>query len=141
MSNRPFRTSRHALTTMLVLLSCMAMASAQQNQANPDIEVLHVRGPIYVISAGGSNITASIGIDGVLLVDTGPAELSEKVVAAIVDIQKSLQPAVIPSAGGAESVRTRSFCRRRVHLYVQAGQLHSEHERTSGSQRGQYPDG
>ena len=103
MSKRPFRTWRHALTTMLVLLSCMAMASAQQNQTNPDVDVLHVRGPIYVISAGGSNITASIGIDGVLLVDTGPAELSEKVVAAIVDIQRSLQPAVIPSAGGAET--------------------------------------
>jgi glyoxylase-like metal-dependent hydrolase (beta-lactamase superfamily II) len=43
-----------------------------------------------MIAAGGGNITASIGPDGVLLVDTGKAEMADKVKAAIQEIQKQL---------------------------------------------------
>ena len=93
---------RKFVIAAMLFLSCSVLVSAQ-NAANTDVDILHVRGPIYLISAGGVNLTASIGVDGVLLVDTGPAEMSEKVVQAIVDIQKSLQNDAPLTRGGAET--------------------------------------
>ena len=62
-------------------------AHAAAWQGSPEIEVLYVRGSIYMIAAGGGNITASIGPDGVLLVDTGTEAMSEQVMSAIREIQ------------------------------------------------------
>jgi glyoxylase-like metal-dependent hydrolase (beta-lactamase superfamily II) len=73
----------------MLAAACVTQAQAQQT-SNNDVQVLHVRGPIYMIAAGGGNITASIGPDGVLLVDTGKAEMADKVKAAIQEIQKQL---------------------------------------------------
>ena len=42
-----------------------------------------VRGHIYLLGGAGGNITASIGPDGVLLVDSGLAQNADKVLAAI----------------------------------------------------------
>ncbi|MBI4263432.1 MAG: MBL fold metallo-hydrolase [Acidobacteria bacterium] len=47
------------------------------------IETLQVRPNVYMLVAGGSNITVQIGGDGVFIVDAGPAALSDHVVAAI----------------------------------------------------------
>jgi glyoxylase-like metal-dependent hydrolase (beta-lactamase superfamily II) len=47
------------------------------------VEVLPVQGNVYVIAGAGGNIAVQVGDDGVLLVDTGSAPLSEKVMAAI----------------------------------------------------------
>jgi glyoxylase-like metal-dependent hydrolase (beta-lactamase superfamily II) len=64
-------------------------AVAQQNPED-DFQVLHIRGPIYMIAGAGSNITASVGLDGVFLVDTGSAAMSDKVIAAIRQIQNEV---------------------------------------------------
>ena len=37
-----------------------------------EIEVLPIRGNIYALLGAGANIIASVGADGVLLVDAGP---------------------------------------------------------------------
>ena len=42
--------------------------------AQVEIDVVHVNGPIYMLVGAGGNVTASIGPDGVLLVDSGSAE-------------------------------------------------------------------
>jgi glyoxylase-like metal-dependent hydrolase (beta-lactamase superfamily II) len=57
-----------------------------------------------MIAAGGGNITASIGPDGVLLVDTGKAEMADRVKATIQELQKqiSIYQASIP-IGGADT--------------------------------------
>ena len=47
------------------------------------IEVLPVRGNIYMLSVEGRNITLSVGPEGVLLVDAGLAAWAPKIVAAI----------------------------------------------------------
>ena len=68
---------RFKVTVLLAAIVFLAQfASAQQNSGNDNVEVLHLKGPVYMIAAGGSNITASIGPDGVLLVDTGPEKLN-----------------------------------------------------------------
>ena len=44
-----------------------------QTPDNAEVHVLHIRGPVYMIVGAGGNITASVGPDGVLMVDTGLA--------------------------------------------------------------------
>ena len=48
-----------------------------------DLHVLPVQGNIYMIAGAGGDITVQIGKDGVLVVDTGLANMSDKVLAAI----------------------------------------------------------
>jgi cyclase len=67
---------------------------AQQPPARPadqQIEILPVHGSIYMIAGAGGNITASIGKDGVLLVDTGLASTSDKVLDAVRQLQRQMQ--------------------------------------------------
>ena len=93
-----------AAASVGVVAGLAESAYAAQSPASEAAEVLHVRGPIYLIVAGGSNITASIGPDGVLLVDTGPGTLAEEVLTAILEIQRRLSDAsASPPIGGAET--------------------------------------
>ena len=62
-------------------------ASTRVAAAIPDLEdtiqVTHVQGKVYMLSGAGANITAQIGDEGVLLIDTGATGLSDKVMAAL----------------------------------------------------------
>jgi glyoxylase-like metal-dependent hydrolase (beta-lactamase superfamily II) len=51
--------------------------------ANSPVKVLPVRGNVYVLMGAGANITVSVGLDGVLMVDSGSGEMNEQVLAAI----------------------------------------------------------
>jgi len=51
--------------------------------AQSDLDVLPVQGNVYMIAGAGGNITVQIGDTGVLVVDTGLAQDSDKVIAAI----------------------------------------------------------
>ena len=67
-----------------------------------EIEVLHVQGPVHLIATGGSNITVQTGTQGPLLVDSGNAEASEAVVAALAGLSHLPPRAIIntsPLAG------------------------------------------
>src|SRR5262245_16019234 len=67
-------------------------ASASQGRAAaPEIEILPVRGSVYMIAGAGGNILASVGKDGVLLVDTGSANMGEKVLDAVRQLQRMAQ--------------------------------------------------
>src|SRR5580658_9825244 len=67
------------------LLLCAASAWAQQPQNfdNVEVHVLPVQGNVYMLVGAGGNITMQVGKEGVLLVDTMYAGLSDKVLAAI----------------------------------------------------------
>src|SRR5436305_1509025 len=56
---------------------------AQDNLANVQVHVLPVQGNVYMLVGAGGNITVQAGKDGVLIVDTQYAPLSDKVLAAI----------------------------------------------------------
>jgi cyclase len=68
-------------------IACVAVslwshpAAAQQSQG--DIQTFHVQGNVHMLVGGGANIAVQVGDDGVLVVDTGIAAMSEKVIAAI----------------------------------------------------------
>jgi cyclase len=59
------------------------LAQPDQNAASGDIQTLHVQGNVYLLTGAGGNITVQIGNEGVLLVDTGSAGSSAKVIAAV----------------------------------------------------------
>jgi cyclase len=52
-------------------------------QKSGDLDVLHVQGNVYVIAGAGGNIAVQIGDLGVVVVDTGLAQNTDKVLAAI----------------------------------------------------------
>ena len=97
----------------VILLLFVTVASAQQNQSlnNTEIHVLPVQGNVYMLVGAGGNITLQVGSDGVLLVDTQYAPLSEKILAAIRTVSKGPIRYVINTTydadhtGGNEPIR------------------------------------
>jgi glyoxylase-like metal-dependent hydrolase (beta-lactamase superfamily II) len=69
---------------LFVLLSLVWLAAAQPDS---EIHILHVRGNIYMLVGGGANITVSAGRDGILMVDTGGAGMTAKVLTAVHRLQ------------------------------------------------------
>src|ERR1035438_9451748 len=55
---------------------------AQRPQDN-DIHILKVQGNVYMLVGPGGNTTVQIGANGVLVVDSQTADLSDKLIAAI----------------------------------------------------------
>jgi glyoxylase-like metal-dependent hydrolase (beta-lactamase superfamily II) len=60
-----------------------AGASAYVAEKIGAVEVLPVQGNVYVLAGAGGSVAIQVGDDGVLLVDTGLAQLNDKVFAAI----------------------------------------------------------
>jgi glyoxylase-like metal-dependent hydrolase (beta-lactamase superfamily II) len=48
-----------------------------------DIKIFHVQGNVYMLVGAGANVAVQIGDEGVIVVDTGNAQMREKVLAAI----------------------------------------------------------
>jgi len=71
------------------------VVQAQGRQA-PELRVLPLRGNIYVVLGAGPNIVASVGKDGVLLVDSGPADMAERVLGAVRDLSRRVTAAPMP---------------------------------------------
>jgi len=70
--------------------------------ADPGIEVLPVRGNIYMVAAGGRNIALSVGPDGVLMVDTALAAQADAIVAAIRKLTSKPIRYIINTSGDGE---------------------------------------
>jgi glyoxylase-like metal-dependent hydrolase (beta-lactamase superfamily II) len=89
---------------LVALLSSLAVAgpiAAQQIRtakqmpfpAKPDfsrlqIETLPVQGNVYLLAGAGANVAVQIGPDGVLVVDSGYGEMSDKLLAAIRELSQ-----------------------------------------------------
>jgi len=88
-------------------------AAAQQNQNLNTVEIhtLPVQGNVYMLVGAGGNMTVQVGNDGVLIVDTQYAPLSEKILAAIRTLSKGPIRYVINTTydadhtGGNEPIR------------------------------------
>jgi hypothetical protein len=106
-------------TLSLVAAACFVVAAtpateAQQRAAQRSNETageLHwwpVRKNIWMLVGAGTNIAASVGPDGVMLVNAGTAQASPRVIAAIKDLQTQLNAfgfldVNTPQRGGAET--------------------------------------
>jgi cyclase len=73
----------------LRLLACAAAcgaafaAGAPLSAQQPDVQSRNVQGNVWLITAGGVNVAAQIGSDGVLVVDTGTPAVAEKILGEI----------------------------------------------------------
>ena len=61
----------------------VAKRIADQSPRDGQVHVLPVQGNIYMLVADGTNITASVGRDGIAIVNTGSAQMTDKVLAAL----------------------------------------------------------
>src|SRR6185295_17625865 len=76
-------------------------AIAEQSPKDGQVHVLPVQGNIYMLVADGTNITVSVGQEGVVVVNTGSAAMSDKVLAAINQLSAAVtaQPTTNNCAG------------------------------------------
>ena len=69
------------------LLACLLGAAltplAHAQTSDGEVHILPLQGNTYMLVGAGGNITVQVGRDGVLIVDTGLANMSDKVLAAI----------------------------------------------------------
>jgi glyoxylase-like metal-dependent hydrolase (beta-lactamase superfamily II) len=70
---------------LAILLPALPVALFAQ-EAEPVVEVLQVRDNIYMLVGQGGNITLQVGHDGLLIVDTQFARMSEAIMTAIREI-------------------------------------------------------
>jgi len=78
---------RQALYSVLSLILAAGLAYTQQNS---EIHVLHVQGNVYMLVGAGGNIAVQAGKDGVLLVDTGGAQMTDRVLATVKQLAKPI---------------------------------------------------
>jgi cyclase len=75
-----------AIGTMLVVALVVVVASAraqEQDFSKVQIKVTKVSGNIYMLEGAGGNIAASVGEDGIVIVDDQYAPLADKIQAAL----------------------------------------------------------
>src|SRR2546422_5940364 len=60
-----------------------AARAVAQGQSSDDLDVVQLRPNFYVIAGAGGNIVVQLGPVGVILVDSGSAQMSDKVLATI----------------------------------------------------------
>lgn len=77
------------------------MGQSRQSRAptedSPRLEIVPVRGNVYLLHGAGANITLSVGRDGVLVVDTGTAAAAARVVATVQALVKQVVAAPSPA--------------------------------------------
>ena len=78
---------RPAFYSVLLLIFAAGFGSTQQK---PEIHVLHVQGNVYMLVGAAGNITVQVGKDGVLLVDTGGAQMTDQVLATVKQLAKPI---------------------------------------------------
>src|SRR5215813_11474260 len=74
--------SLHSFLIVTLLLPASAVAQ-QQDFSKVQIKVTQVSGNIYMLQGAGGNIAASVGEDGIVIVDDQFAPLAEKIQAAL----------------------------------------------------------
>src|SRR6478735_3264750 len=102
---------RAVFVLLTLFFSARLHAQTPPNLNNVEVHVLPVQGNIYMLVGAGGNITVQIGSDGVLIVDTQYAPLSDKILAAIRTLSKGPIRYIVNTAydadhtGGNEPIR------------------------------------
>jgi glyoxylase-like metal-dependent hydrolase (beta-lactamase superfamily II) len=63
---------------------------ASQGPRDGEVHVLPVQGNVFMLVADGTNIAVSVGNEGVMMVDTGSAKMTDKVLAAVNQVANSV---------------------------------------------------
>jgi glyoxylase-like metal-dependent hydrolase (beta-lactamase superfamily II) len=83
-----------------LVAACLGQSAiAQQGQ---DVRILHVRGNVFMLQGAGGNITVLTFPEGVTLVDSGTAQMADKVLAAIRTLSTQPIRYIINTSVGAD---------------------------------------
>ena len=104
---------------ILCLIAFGSLCFAQQPGGNAQIRIEPIRGHMYLIAGAGGNIVASVGSDGVLLVDSGLADNADKVLEALSRLNRQ-----IANAGG---LPTTTVIPPKPIRYIINTHLHADH--------------
>src|SRR5271165_3960403 len=77
---------------ILVLLAVSVVAAQNQDFSKVQIKVTKISGNIYMLEGAGGNIAASVGEDGIVIVDDQYAPLADKIAAALKGIGVTDKP-------------------------------------------------
>lgn len=91
----------------LLLLACLSFSPAltQDSEAPPPVETSHLTGPLHQLRCNGNvDVVASVGEDGILLVDTGFAGTAEALQAALGKLGKLPVRMIVNTHGDADHV-------------------------------------
>ena len=99
MNTPPLRTA----VTLSLLAAALAVTGVAIS-AQADLDIVRVRDNVYMIAGAGSNITVQFGSDGAVVVDAGPLQQAEAVVAAIKKITAQPIRYVIDTTGDPDHV-------------------------------------
>jgi glyoxylase-like metal-dependent hydrolase (beta-lactamase superfamily II) len=84
------RTNSVCLAALLLLpLACLAQ---ETDFSKIEIKITHVAGNVYLLQGDGGNMAASVGEDGIVLVDDEFAPLATKIAAALKNIGVTDKP-------------------------------------------------
>ena len=83
---------RKVCLAALLLIPMLAMAQQQQDFSKVEIKVTKVSGNIYMLEGQGGNIAASVGEDGIVIIDDEFAPLADKIQAALKNIGATDKP-------------------------------------------------
>src|SRR5262245_4876715 len=83
-------TMRQMGVLLVVMLVLLAAAGFAQQNPSTQINVLPVQGNVYLLVGATGNITVQVGNDGVLMVDTGSAQMTDQVLATVKQLAKPM---------------------------------------------------
>jgi cyclase len=83
---------RRILLAALLLAPAMALAQGPPDFSKVEIKVSKLSGNIYLLQGAGGNIAASLGDDGILIVDTEYSPLADKIQTALKSIGVTDKP-------------------------------------------------
>ena len=90
LSSKPWSVFVGSAVLLVGVLGSTQFIYPQEGRSgNSAIEIVHVQGNISMLAGAGGNITVQTGKDGILLVDSGVAAMSDKVLAAIRTLSKA----------------------------------------------------
>ena len=74
---------RHARWIVMATVAVPMLALAQQDFSKVEIRTVALRGGTHLLTGAGGNVLASVGTDGVFLIDDQYAPLTDRIVAAL----------------------------------------------------------
>ena len=89
---RHIRIGLGLIVASVVVFGALAFAQSGQDFSKVEIKVTKVSGNIYMLQGAGGNIAASVGEDGIVIVDDQYAPLADKIRAALVGIGATDKP-------------------------------------------------
>ena len=67
----------YALTTALLLMACAMVSHAQQAETAPQVSTTPIKDGLFLLQGRGGNVLASVGEDGILIIDDDYPEYAE----------------------------------------------------------------